>query len=275
MEVERGRSRRRSRRAWSLGGAAVAFAAAGSLAWAAIPGGNGLITACYDKTQGDLRVVETGAECRKYEHVLSWNERGVPGPTGPTGAQGPQGDQGPQGEQGVQGERGLQGEQGPAGADGAQGPTGETGPEGPRGFTGPTGPTGPASHLVDFKSSIVATFRQAGGEMTFAVKDSAMRIRIEREVAAYSDCTPATLGRRPVMSLQLRDSAGALVPVDATVPFVGLPTQLQSVRITAVTKEPVAPGTYKSVLLVGCTGTDASPVSGQVMSIGQHVWTAG
>lgn len=63
--------------------AGVATAAA---AYAAIPGGNGTITACYSKATGALRVIdaETGRECVPSETPLSWNQQGLQGPPGQT-----------------------------------------------------------------------------------------------------------------------------------------------------------------------------------------------
>src|SRR5688500_11400581 len=69
-----------------------------------------VITACYNDTNGGLRVSEE--ECRTSETALSWNQVG---PVGPQGADGPQGPAGP------------------TGATGAQGPAGPPGPVGPQG----------------------------------------------------------------------------------------------------------------------------------------------
>jgi hypothetical protein len=71
---------------------------------------SGVIHACYQKVNGQLRVIDTsqGGTCRPNENALSWNQ------TGPTGA---------------------------TGATGARGATGPTGPTGPTGATGPTGPS--------------------------------------------------------------------------------------------------------------------------------------
>jgi hypothetical protein len=94
----------------------VALAVAGGIfgiataVQADIPDG-GVIHGCYQKVNGQLRVIDTsqGGACRPSENALSWNQ------TGPTGA---------------------------TGAKGTTGPTGATGPKGATGVTGPTGPTG-------------------------------------------------------------------------------------------------------------------------------------
>ncbi len=48
----------------------VGYAAAG------IPGPDGVIHACYDRTNGNLRVVPSGTDCRTGELPLQWNQVG-------------------------------------------------------------------------------------------------------------------------------------------------------------------------------------------------------
>ena len=124
----------------------------------------GVITACYNRTNGELRVETTTVPCRNHEERISWDQVGQQGPpgekgdTGPAGAQGIQGPAGPQGEtgstgpsgatgptgpQGATGDAGPQGTPGAPGQDGAAGPAGPQGPTGPQGVQGPTGPQGP------------------------------------------------------------------------------------------------------------------------------------
>jgi hypothetical protein len=109
-----------------------------------------VITACADKNDGALRVLQLGkkgfaGKCRSSERGVVW---GFVGETGAAGAPGPQGPQGAQGSPGLQGETGAQGAGGPAGPAGARGPAGATsgivGPTGPRGATGAQGPQGVA-----------------------------------------------------------------------------------------------------------------------------------
>src|SRR5262245_19520415 len=69
-----------------LGAAAVLAVAA--VAGAAIPDSDdGEIHACYQKKQGQLRVIDaqTGQSCRPSEESLVWNQEGVQGETGPRG----------------------------------------------------------------------------------------------------------------------------------------------------------------------------------------------
>jgi hypothetical protein len=107
----------------------------GTVALAAIPGLGGVITGCYNKSSGALRVIDAQAvppqTCTNKETQLTWNQTG------------PQGPQGPQGPIGTPGPAGLQGPQGAPGATGATGPTGPAGPQGPQGATGPACWPGP------------------------------------------------------------------------------------------------------------------------------------
>lgn len=86
---------RHTRRAAAIAVAAAAFAlAAGSLAFAAIPGSDGVITACYDKTNGQVRIIDATKSCSKGESRIGWNQtgpQGVPGTPGAPGADGADG----------------------------------------------------------------------------------------------------------------------------------------------------------------------------------------
>src|SRR5689334_4217023 len=103
--------------------AALVVLAASAAAYAAIPDGDGVFTACI-AADGSLRVIDpsAGGECRGGENRVSWNKKGIEGPKGPTGATGPQGP------------RGAVGPAGPAG--GPPGPQGDPGPPGPKGDPG-------------------------------------------------------------------------------------------------------------------------------------------
>lgn len=102
--------------------AAAAVAALAGIAMAAIPGPGGLISACYTKSGGTLRVIDSSVTtCKSSETSLAWNQVGQQGPQGIPGAQG---ETGPQGASGPQGAQGTQGIQGPPGEQGAQGEPG-------------------------------------------------------------------------------------------------------------------------------------------------------
>ena len=94
----------------------VAVALAGGVTYALIPQ-DGVISACYVKATGALRVIDAVvATCRPGEVLLSWNQQGVPGAQGPIGPAGPAGTDGADGADGTDG------------ADGAPGAPGEPGP---------------------------------------------------------------------------------------------------------------------------------------------------
>ena len=75
---------------------AIGLALAAGIAYATIPDSAGVIHGCYQKVDGQLRVIDqqAGASCRPSEQQLDWNQTGAPGPPGPTGPQGPKGDPG-------------------------------------------------------------------------------------------------------------------------------------------------------------------------------------
>jgi hypothetical protein len=88
-------------------GAVVAFAVAGGIALAAMPGSGGVINGCYQKNEGQLRVIDPGVDtCRKPEVAIAWNEQGV------------KGDKGDKGDAGVKGEKGDTGAPGRDGSNG-------------------------------------------------------------------------------------------------------------------------------------------------------------
>jgi hypothetical protein len=89
----------RSTKFWLVAG--VVTAASAGAAYATIPGGDGVIHACYAKSGGTLRVIDASVtNCKSGETALNWSQQGQPGPQGPQGEPGPAG---PQGEQGAPG----------------------------------------------------------------------------------------------------------------------------------------------------------------------------
>jgi len=73
------------------------------------------ITACAQKNNGQLRLVQSAGECRASEIAVQWNGAGVQGPQGPVGPTGPTGAKGATGATGAQGVQGPIGAQGPVG----------------------------------------------------------------------------------------------------------------------------------------------------------------
>lgn len=71
----------------------------GGFAYASIPGPDGVISGCRNKSTGVLRVIDrdAGVRCRASERALDWNQVGPQGPPGQEGAQGAAGVQGPPG----------------------------------------------------------------------------------------------------------------------------------------------------------------------------------
>lgn len=75
-----------------LTGAAVALVAsvlASGIAGAGIPGAGSVINGCYQKVEGQLRVVDPGTDdCRPSELAITWNQEGGQGEPGEPGAPG-------------------------------------------------------------------------------------------------------------------------------------------------------------------------------------------
>jgi len=77
----------RSRR-FALVGAFVVAAVVGGVAWATIPGDDGVINACVAKN-GTVRLIDPAlASCRKGEQAIWWNVTGEPGAPGEPGTPG-------------------------------------------------------------------------------------------------------------------------------------------------------------------------------------------
>ena len=64
----------------------------------AIASDDNTILACVKNWNGQLRIVDSFDDCRRWEHEVSWNSEG---PMGPAGPQGEPGVPGPQGDPGV------------------------------------------------------------------------------------------------------------------------------------------------------------------------------
>lgn len=65
----------------------------GGVAFAVIPASSGVVSACYQTVNGQLRVIDidAGQSCLPSELPLAWNQVGPAGPAGPTGPTGPAG----------------------------------------------------------------------------------------------------------------------------------------------------------------------------------------
>ncbi len=79
------------RRSWLLGLTCVLLigAASAGVAWATIPGNDGVIHGCYLKSGGTLRVIDASVtNCKRGEVALDWNQSGPQGPPGTAGVPG-------------------------------------------------------------------------------------------------------------------------------------------------------------------------------------------
>jgi hypothetical protein len=74
----------------------LAVLIAGAAVYGSIPASNGVITGCYKKSGGALRIIDTALESCTSNNELSvnWNQVGPRGPAGPQGAMGTPGPQG-------------------------------------------------------------------------------------------------------------------------------------------------------------------------------------
>ena len=187
----------------AVAGAAVAAAIAGGFAWATIPSSNGVIKACYQKNNGQLRVVDGPEACTSSELPIQWNQngpqgatgaKGVTGAKGATGARGAQGPTGARGATGLQGNQGLKGDPGATGTNGARGATGATGD---RGLIGPAGPTGPAGDVpvtppgpLQFRDSSTNALT---GIFSLKLENESQTIR----ATSFAGCTPPSFSSLP------------------------------------------------------------------------------
>jgi hypothetical protein len=128
-------------------GLVVTTALAGGIAYAAIPDAGGVIHGCYKQENGQLRVVNSAADCNSAELPITWNQQGVKGDKGDKGATGAQG---PAGQQGA---RGATGPSGPTGDTGAPGPQGPQGPAGAQGLPGAKGDKGDPGSGFTFRGT--------------------------------------------------------------------------------------------------------------------------
>jgi hypothetical protein len=161
---------------------AAALVTAGGIAYAAIPDGNGIYTACKLNALGTIRLIDPSgppssplSRCSALETKISWNQggpTGAPGDKGPAGDKGPVGDQGAPGDKGPGGDKGLTGDKGPGGDTGApgdkglvgdKGPNGDPGAAGDKGATGDKGPAGdPGAKGVDGDKGLAGDKGPAG-----------------------------------------------------------------------------------------------------------------
>lgn len=67
----------------------------GGVAYASIPGPDGVIHGCRKTTDGSARIIDSAASCPSGFTAINWNQTGPQGPVGATGATGAAGPSGP------------------------------------------------------------------------------------------------------------------------------------------------------------------------------------
>ena len=92
--------------AYALGLATAVAGFAVGAAWAGRAADSNTITACEDRHNGDLYLVDRGKKrdgCERGDRTVTWGVVGPQGPKGDKGDKGDQGDRGPQGPAGALG----------------------------------------------------------------------------------------------------------------------------------------------------------------------------
>src|SRR4051812_23167452 len=85
-----GRVPRSARHWWLLSGTAVVVLLHAGQAAASIPDANGLFHACYQKSSGGMRIIDTAVDsCRNTETEVTWSQKGPAGQPGAPGQAGP------------------------------------------------------------------------------------------------------------------------------------------------------------------------------------------
>jgi hypothetical protein len=90
-------------------------AIAASIAYATIPDTGGVIRSCYDKDNGNVRLIDPASpvkdrnSCRTNERALNWNMQGLKGDSGTNGTNGTNGTDGVDGSDGAPGTDGISG----------------------------------------------------------------------------------------------------------------------------------------------------------------------
>ncbi|HUH15048.1 MAG TPA: hypothetical protein VML35_04120 [Gaiellaceae bacterium] len=168
------------RRRGRLAIAAIAiFGVAGGIAFASIPGADGVIHGCYRSAAGDvqgqLRVVEDPASCRSNETPIQWNEQGVAGPAGPAGADGADGEDGADGQDGADGSSPTVAQLAPGDANCADGGAAITDAAGTTAYVC-NGGQGPAGQDGADGAPFSGTFTSPNGQFSISVTDTGVTV---------------------------------------------------------------------------------------------------
>lgn len=85
----------------------VGTALAGGIAAHGIPGAGSVINGCYQKNEGQLRLIDPHGRCRPSEVAIAWSVKGEKGDKGDPGAPGKDGRDGVDGVDGADGADGT------------------------------------------------------------------------------------------------------------------------------------------------------------------------
>lgn len=181
-------------------------------AYATIPDGGGVIHACYAKSGGTLRVIDSSVtRCKaSSETSLDWNRQG---PTGPTGPAGPLGATGPVGATGPAGPAGPAGPVGPAGAPGISTATFAVMQPGDGGVNGTTFSRIVTKHLPAGSWVVIGTANFNGVPLaTEQIADATCQLRNGSDVIGYATDRRVIPSGDPVSRRSLTMNGGAQVP---------------------------------------------------------------
>jgi len=244
-------------------GVALATGAAGD-----IVGADGSIQGCYQKNNGQLRVVASAGECRPSELPVRWSQRGPEGTQGPQGIQGPQGVRGPTGATGPQGPQGEQGEPGEPGADGADGRDGVDGADGEDGEDGAAGPAGPPG--PGFVGSGCTLPGGADGTVRMTVTANGS-IALTCQAAGSSAC-PSPLPGYPNSTTACSDEGVISIVCDAG--FVDANGLIGDGCETPLDADPTGNTQATAVFLgpMDCFDSPSHGISGQISGANDHDW---
>ena len=180
---------------------AAVLAALGGVAWASIPGPEGIIHGCYQKRGGQLRVIDTAkhGRCGRREDELNWEEVGPPGPRGGTGARGA---------------------------------------TGPKGATGPTGPQGPSNAFTASQTGVIGL--SSTPRSVLALSLPAGRYVLSASVRVADEGGPGEPAQQAACKLQGAPAPAAEASATATIPYASGVTAAETLPLEDAVSLPAA-----------------------------------
>jgi hypothetical protein len=253
---------RRARRG-VLAGSALVLATAG-IAYATIPDGNGVYTACMLKSTGTIRLIDPSISgttllnhCTGAEQQITFNAKGQPGPAGPPGPTGPAGPAGNDGASGPAGPPGPTGATGSAGANGVSPTVTQLGPSDTHcsglGGASITDANGDVAYVCNGAagangtngSPFSGTFQSPNGQFSLTVGDSGVTINSVFGSKVTVDGSGVSVGGN-VLSFKgigaVSLDGGAELSIDAPIVQVNPNGCLPAARQTDLVSVPTAPG---------------------------------